>query len=85
MVLARSAPEAPCPEKSGVLRVSEYHQSVALESDGAHGTKGDVAGFVLSSQHQRQKWGASAGSGSGSGSVELMTRRFSFSLLELLR
>lgn len=58
VVLARSAPEAPCPEKSGVLRVSEYHQSVALESDGAHGTKGDVAGFVLSSQHQRQKWGA---------------------------
>lgn len=55
VVLARSSPETPCPEKSGVLRVTDYHQSVALESDGAHGTKGDGAGFVLSVQHQRQK------------------------------
>ncbi|TNM97119.1 phosphatidylcholine transfer protein [Takifugu flavidus] len=39
VILARSSPETPCPEKSGVLRVTDYHQSVALESDGAHGTK----------------------------------------------
>ncbi|XP_060946805.1 phosphatidylcholine transfer protein [Limanda limanda] len=39
VILARSSPEMPCPEKSGVLRVKDYKQSLALESDGASGTK----------------------------------------------
>ncbi|XP_068581939.1 phosphatidylcholine transfer protein [Cebidichthys violaceus] len=39
VILARSAPEIPCAESSGVLRVKDYKQSVALESDGGCGTK----------------------------------------------
>ncbi|TDH03288.1 hypothetical protein EPR50_G00161970 [Perca flavescens] len=39
VILARSAPQTPCAEKSGVLRVKDYKQSVALESDGGCGTK----------------------------------------------
>uniref|UniRef100_A0A3Q0RZS2 Phosphatidylcholine transfer protein n=1 Tax=Amphilophus citrinellus TaxID=61819 RepID=A0A3Q0RZS2_AMPCI len=39
VILARSSPEMPCAEKGGVLRVTDYNQSVALESDGAGGTK----------------------------------------------
>ncbi|XP_037544605.1 phosphatidylcholine transfer protein [Nematolebias whitei] len=39
VILARSCPEVPCEEKKGVLRVRDYKQSVALESDGAEGTK----------------------------------------------
>uniref|UniRef100_A0A8C6NH26 Phosphatidylcholine transfer protein n=1 Tax=Nothobranchius furzeri TaxID=105023 RepID=A0A8C6NH26_NOTFU len=39
VILARSCPELPCAEKSGVLRVRDYKQSFALESDGAAGTK----------------------------------------------
>uniref|UniRef100_A0A8C8DU91 Phosphatidylcholine transfer protein n=1 Tax=Oryzias sinensis TaxID=183150 RepID=A0A8C8DU91_9TELE len=39
VILARSSPETACPEKSGVLRVNDYKQSVALESDGANGTR----------------------------------------------
>lgn len=48
VILARSAPETPCPEKSGVVRVRDYHQSLAMESDGGQGTRGDRAGFDLS-------------------------------------
>lgn len=42
VVLARSAADATacCAEKSGVLRVKDYKQSVAMESDGKGGTKG---------------------------------------------
>ncbi|KAF0033270.1 hypothetical protein F2P81_015560 [Scophthalmus maximus] len=39
VILARSSPATPCAEKSGVLRVNDYKQSLALESDGAGGTK----------------------------------------------
>ncbi|TMS15638.1 Phosphatidylcholine transfer protein [Larimichthys crocea] len=39
VILARSSPETPCEEKSGVLRVKDYKQSVALESDGGCGTR----------------------------------------------
>ncbi|XP_074511941.1 phosphatidylcholine transfer protein [Sebastes fasciatus] len=39
VTLARSAPEIPCAEKSGTLRVKDYKQSVAMESDGGCGTK----------------------------------------------
>lgn len=42
VILARSSPETPFAEKSGVLRVKDYKQSLALESDGACGTKGDI-------------------------------------------
>lgn len=40
VILAKSAPEIPCAEKSGVLRVTDYKQSVAMETDGASGTRG---------------------------------------------
>lgn len=39
VILARSSTGTACEEKSGVLRVKDYKQSVALESDGASGTK----------------------------------------------
>uniref|UniRef100_A0A3P9AC71 Phosphatidylcholine transfer protein n=1 Tax=Esox lucius TaxID=8010 RepID=A0A3P9AC71_ESOLU len=39
VVLAKSSPQSPLPEKSGVQRVNDYKQSVAMESDGACGTK----------------------------------------------
>ncbi|KAK9534567.1 hypothetical protein VZT92_007006 [Zoarces viviparus] len=39
VILARSAAEVACAESSGVLRVKDYKQSVALESDGGCGTK----------------------------------------------
>uniref|UniRef100_H3C8K5 Phosphatidylcholine transfer protein n=2 Tax=Tetraodon nigroviridis TaxID=99883 RepID=H3C8K5_TETNG len=39
VILARSSPETPCPERSGVVRVRDYRQSVALESDGGQGTR----------------------------------------------
>ncbi|XP_058261052.1 phosphatidylcholine transfer protein isoform X1 [Hemibagrus wyckioides] len=38
-VLARSSVVSNCPEKSGVIRVKDYKQTVAMESDGAQGTK----------------------------------------------
>lgn len=40
VILAKSSPGTPCAEKGGVLRVKDYKQSVALESDGACGTRG---------------------------------------------
>lgn len=46
VVLAKSSPETACAEKSGVLRVNDYKQSVALESDGASGTRGAVMADV---------------------------------------
>ncbi|KAI4895138.1 hypothetical protein NFI96_022540 [Prochilodus magdalenae] len=39
VVLARSSAVSQCPEKSGVIRVEDYKQSLAMESDGANGTK----------------------------------------------
>ncbi|XP_069572150.1 phosphatidylcholine transfer protein isoform X2 [Brachyistius frenatus] len=39
VILAKSSPETPCTEKSGVLRVKDYKQSVAMETDGGCGTK----------------------------------------------
>ena len=51
VILARSAPETPCAEKNGVLRVKDYKQSVALESDGGCGTKGNQ---VTSNQEVRR-------------------------------
>ncbi|KAM9391885.1 phosphatidylcholine transfer protein isoform 2-T2 [Pholidichthys leucotaenia] len=44
VILARSAPEMQFPEKSSIIRVNDYKQSVALESDGEDGTKGDILG-----------------------------------------
>nr|XP_023691434.1 phosphatidylcholine transfer protein [Paramormyrops kingsleyae] len=39
VVLAKSVMVAQYPEKNGVLRVSDYNQSIAMESDGADGTR----------------------------------------------
>ncbi|XP_042361781.1 phosphatidylcholine transfer protein [Plectropomus leopardus] len=39
VILARSAPQIQCAEKKGVIRVKDYKQSVAMESDGGCGTK----------------------------------------------
>lgn len=40
VVLARSSPKTPVAEKSGVIRVKDYKQSLVMETDGAGGTKG---------------------------------------------
>ncbi|KAG9343703.1 hypothetical protein JZ751_013081 [Albula glossodonta] len=39
VVLAQSHTVSQCPEKSGVLRVKDYKQSLAIECDGSSGTK----------------------------------------------
>ncbi|KAG7274895.1 hypothetical protein CRUP_018531 [Coryphaenoides rupestris] len=39
VVLARSSPNTPLAEKSGVIRVKDYKQSLVMETDGAGGTK----------------------------------------------
>ncbi|MCI4395245.1 hypothetical protein PGIGA_G00178130 [Pangasianodon gigas] len=39
VVLARSLAVSHCPEKSGVIRVKDYKHTVAMETDGAQGTK----------------------------------------------
>ncbi|XP_030202599.1 phosphatidylcholine transfer protein [Gadus morhua] len=39
VVLARSSPNTPLAEKSSVMRVKDYKQSLAMETDGAGGTK----------------------------------------------
>ncbi|MBN3313489.1 PPCT protein, partial [Atractosteus spatula] len=39
VMLAKSASDSLCPEKSGILRVKDYKQSLAIESDGDCGTK----------------------------------------------
>ncbi|XP_060760303.1 phosphatidylcholine transfer protein [Neoarius graeffei] len=39
VVLARSSAVSWCPEKSSVIRVKDYKQTVAMETDGAQGTK----------------------------------------------
>ena len=40
VVLARSSPNTLLAEKSSVMRVKDYKQSLAMETDGAGGTKG---------------------------------------------
>lgn len=40
VVLARSVSVPQCPEKPGVIRVKNYKQSLAIESDGKTGSKG---------------------------------------------
>ncbi|XP_053308694.1 phosphatidylcholine transfer protein isoform X2 [Spea bombifrons] len=39
VVLAKSVSAPHCPEKSGIVRVNGYEQSVAIESDGKNGCK----------------------------------------------
>lgn len=39
LILAKSITVPECPEKSGVVRVQDYKQSLALEDDGQMGTK----------------------------------------------
>ncbi|XP_019745464.1 phosphatidylcholine transfer protein [Hippocampus comes] len=39
VVLARSSPETPYPEKNGVLRVKDYKQTIVMEANGHAGTK----------------------------------------------
>ncbi|XP_068118339.1 phosphatidylcholine transfer protein [Hyperolius riggenbachi] len=39
VILAKSVTSPNCPEKSGIIRVNGYKQSVALESDGKSGCK----------------------------------------------
>ena len=40
VVLAESNLLTKTPERSGVIRVKEYHQSLIIQSDGVVGTKG---------------------------------------------
>ncbi|KQK79467.1 phosphatidylcholine transfer protein [Amazona aestiva] len=39
VVLARSVSVPQCPEKPGIIRVKNYKQSLAIESDGKTGSK----------------------------------------------
>ncbi|KAM8945688.1 phosphatidylcholine transfer protein [Pelodytes ibericus] len=39
VILAKSASAPHCPEKSGIIRVNGYKQSLAIESDGKNGCK----------------------------------------------
>lgn len=41
VVIAHSHPLSSVPKKSGVIRVTDYHQSLAIKSDGKVGTKGE--------------------------------------------
>lgn len=40
VVLAKSETFASCPEKSGVIRVDDFCQECAMQSDGKQGAKG---------------------------------------------
>ena len=40
VILAQSTPVPQFPEKSGVIRVKQYKQSLAIQSDGKRGSKG---------------------------------------------
>jgi len=42
VVIARSEPFASQPEKSGVIRVDDYCQECAMQSDGGTGAKGMI-------------------------------------------
>ncbi|XP_069511038.1 phosphatidylcholine transfer protein [Ambystoma mexicanum] len=39
VILAKSASVSQCPERSGIIRVNGYKQSLAIESDGKNGSK----------------------------------------------
>lgn len=53
VVLAQSISAPQFPEKSGVIRVKQYKQSLAIESDGKKGSRGKAfgAGQQLSQCH----------------------------------
>lgn len=40
MILAQSTSDPQFPEKSGVIRVKQYKQSLVIQSDGKRGSKG---------------------------------------------
>lgn len=44
MILAQSVSAPQFPEKSGVIRVKQYKQSLAIESDGKKGSRGKAQG-----------------------------------------
>lgn len=46
MILAQSTSEPQFPEKSGVIRVKQYKQSLAIQSDGKKGSKGKKGTWV---------------------------------------
>ncbi len=48
VVLAKSSSVSQCPEKKGVIRVKDYKQSLAMESDGSGGTKGTNTRLMMS-------------------------------------
>ena len=47
VVLAESKLSAKTPERSGVVRVKEYHQSLIIQGDGMVGTKGQLQLIIL--------------------------------------
>lgn len=46
MILAQSTSKPQFPEKSGVIRVKQYKQSLAIQSDGERGSKGKKGTWV---------------------------------------
>ena len=47
VVIARSEPFASQPEKSGVIRVDDYCQECAMQSDGGTGAKGNTQIIII--------------------------------------
>lgn len=47
VVLAESNVSAKTSERSGVVRVEEYHQSLIIQGDGMVGTKGQLQFIIL--------------------------------------
>ena len=46
VILAQSTSKPQFPEKSGVIRVKQYKQSLAIQSDGERGSKGKKGTWV---------------------------------------
>ena len=55
VVLAESNSLSKIPEKSGVVRVKEFHQSLVIQSDGKVGTKGTDTVLMLMYQSNYMK------------------------------
>lgn len=56
VVLAQSVSVPQCPEKSGIIRVKSYKQSLAIESDGKTGSKGKRSGKCDHELHSQRMY-----------------------------
>lgn len=71
MIVSQSTSEPQIPEKSGVIRVKQYTQRLAIQSDGKRGSKGKKGhglGYLPGLQARRVQDADSRGSETGHGS-----------------